>query len=720
ATYIAGRVVILQGVDAIETRNAELAMSQLHRHLRAMVAHVSGLTVDWACWDDMYDYIRTRNADFIEKNFNELSLEKLFIHTAAIYEKENCPIVFTTTEERDNNSDFAATEYTLFNKLTNKMYRGDITELSGFINIHDKPFVIAAHRVFDSKMQKQSQGLLILLSAISAEYIEETRYMSDYDFSMHPAKVFSDIKTLATHETGYKIVQDDTQIHIYSVLYDIFGNAALCVELRHDRSMAALGLNLTRKNFLLMLGLGLTILLLSFSIIHRAETRIMRREVAYRLGHDNLTGLANKSLIPQRVGMILQLAQNKGSMAAVLLIHLNRIREVNDSYGYDHGDHIIKEVASRLSRVISSGCVARSGGDKFLIAAEGAQKDHFEALSQAALNALLQPFPINDDNEVHLGANIGVACYPTNGKDSRLLIHRAELAMYEARTQGEDIYLFFTDAMEEDASRKLKLESALYDAIENNDLSVHYQPKVRVTSRDVAGCEALVRWLGKDGKFIPPPLFIPLAEECGLVTKIDMFVLRMACRQIREWLKEGIAVPIAVNMSTRSILSPGFSRAVMQILQEECVPTSFIELEITETCLMANLNTALDVIEQLHAYGIHFALDDFGTGYSSLQYLSSMPISCLKIDKKFVDDIFSGKKTAQSLIKSILSLAANLGMTTVSEGVEDRRQLDFLLDNGASVIQGYFFSKPLNGEECTIFLRNRKTRIASVMEYPAS
>ncbi len=715
ATYIAGRAIILQGVDAIETQNAELAMRQLHRHLRAMVAHVSGLTVDWACWDDMYTYIHARNADFIEKNFDDLSLKKLFIHTAAIYEKKNSPIIFVNTEKEDNNRDFITEEYISFNTLSDKIYRTDITTLSGFINIRNKPFVIAAHRIFDSKMQKQSHALLILSSAISAEYIEETRYMSDYDFSIHPAKVFSDIKTIATHETGYKIVQDATQTHIYSIIYDIFGNAAFCVELRHDRSIEVLGLSLTSKNFLLMLGLGLTILLLSIIIFRRAETGIMRREVAYRLGHDSLTGLANKTLIPQRVDMILQKAQNKGSMAAVLFIHLNRIKEVNDSYGYDNGDRIIKEVATRLSRVTSTGCVARSGGDKFLIAAEGAQKEYFETLSRSALNVLLQPFSIDDDNEVHLGANIGITCYPTNGKDSRLLIHRAELTMYEARAQGENICLFFTDAIEEGASRKLKLESALYDAVENNALTVYYQPKVRVTSRDVAGCEALVRWLGKDGEFIPPPLFIPLAEECGLVTKIDMFVLRMACRQIREWLKEGIAVPIAVNMSTRSILSPGFSHAVLQILQEECVPTSFIELEITETCLMANLNSAL-AVEQLHANGIHFALDDFGTGYSSLQYLSSMPISCLKIDKKFVDDIFSGKKTAQSLIKSILSLASNLGMSTVSEGVEDQDQLDFLLANGASIIQGYLFSKPLDSKECTAFLRDRKMKIASIME----
>ncbi|MBQ7607894.1 MAG: EAL domain-containing protein, partial [Desulfovibrionaceae bacterium] len=336
--------------------------------------------------------------------------------------------------------------------------------------------------------------------------------------------------------------------------------------------------------------------------------------------------------------------------------------------------------------------------------------------AQKNLEELNKTFAV-EGNKLHVNTSIGLAYLSNDCKDIMDLVHNAELAMYDAKRQGGKAISIYDMSMTEAVSGKKQLETALYEAVEKKAFTVHYQPKVDVAKKDIAGCEALVRWQTADGKWVSPAAFVPIAEETGLVTSIDMFVLRKACQQVLAWDKDGSgAVPIAVNMSVRSILSEGFADQVIQILKEEGTPSSLIDIEITETSFMSDMDTAFAAISRLNEAGIRIALDDFGTGYSSLQYLSAMPISFLKIDRKFVDDIFSGNEPAQPLVKSIIALAANLGMQIICEGVEDKNQLAFLVGNGATIIQGYIFSKPLNEADCREYLRNRKEHIARVIQ----
>lgn len=373
------------------------------------------------------------------------------------------------------------------------------------------------------------------------------------------------------------------------------------------------------------------------------------------------------------------------------------------------------DVDALLRSLEAPDCVARSSADRFLVAIADAHQDAVKNRAQKILEALKKPFNVNG-NALFLSIRMGLAFLPEECEDESDFVHYAELAMHDAHKNGGDSISVFDEVMKTAAFEKKQLEIDLRKAIEQNALTVHYQPKVDIAKNDVAGCEALVRWRTEDGKWVPPPVFIPVAEEIGLVTRIDMFVLRTACRQVAAWEKDGTgAVPVSVNMSVKSILLDGFADAVLRIMEEEGAPSSLIDIEITESCFMSDMETALKAVSRLHEAGIHVELDDFGTGYSSLQYLSAMPISILKIDKKFVDDIFSGKDTAQPLVKSIISLAVSLGMHTVSEGVEDRSQLEFLVRNGAHIIQGYLFSKPLAAADCGEFLRNRKARIEAVM-----
>lgn len=410
------------------------------------------------------------------------------------------------------------------------------------------------------------------------------------------------------------------------------------------------------------------------------------------------------------------MSKKEGMCLGLIYIGLDNFKSINDCYGYQKGDEILCSISQRLRDLIYETSLARANADNFLAVIRAKNKDMVTAQANYILSSLNEPFVIHS-HKVYIGASVGLAFQSADCEDGRTLVHHAELAMFDAKRRGGNAISIFTVSMRTSAYEKKQLEGELYKAVENGSFTLNYQPKVDISKNDVSGCEALVRWQTKEGKWISPAAFIPIAEKTGLVTRIDMFALRTACRQVLVWDKDGTgAVPIAVNMSVQSILSAGFADQVISILEEEGTPTSLIDVEITETSFMSDMDTAFSAISRLHEAGIHIALDDFGTGYSSLQYLSAMPISFLKIDRKFVDDIFSGKVTAQPLVKSIIALADSLGMEAICEGVEDKNQLAFLAGNGAHIIQGYLFSKPLSTIDCGEYLRNRKAHIASVMQ----
>ncbi|MBO4335537.1 MAG: bifunctional diguanylate cyclase/phosphodiesterase, partial [Desulfovibrio sp.] len=454
-------------------------------------------------------------------------------------------------------------------------------------------------------------------------------------------------------------------------------------------------------------------LLLGCCVLHTFVLEDAKAE--YRAKHDRLTDLPNDLFLSEQLHEVVKSARGEGLAVGLLFIDLDNFKSVNNSYGYLQGDAILCRVAQRLRDAVPEHHLARSNADNFQIILTGDNPDSLHAQANTILEILNRPFDIQG-NSLYIGASLGLAVLDAACNNPDELVHCAELAKFDAKKHGGNSISFYNESMRAAALERQQLETALHKAVEDNAFTVYYQPKIDIAKKDVVGCEALVRWQTNEGKWISPACFIPIAEEADLVTRIDMFVLRTACRQALEWENNGMGtVPVSVNMSVHSILSTGFADQVIRILEEENTPPELIDIEITESSFMSDMEKALNAVSRLHEAGIHIALDDFGTGYSSLQYLSSMPISFLKIDKKFVDDIFSGKETAQPLVKSIISLAHNLGMHTISEGVEDKNQLAFLVGNGAHVIQGYLFSKPLNAEDCKEYLRNRKERIATVM-----
>ena len=712
--YLINQSVVQHGVNSIEMDQAESDMNQLRSYLRMAELRMRQHMLDWACWDEAYQFMDDHNSEFIANNFDQSLLSELHLSGAAFYDLSGEQIVFVDGTAQLHGVAWLAEEEAVFRQLAEKIVHGGVDSLEGYINVGGKGLVVAAHKVYDGNKFRPPKGLLIMSSLLDEEFIESAEKITQLRFSIIPAAAYGLVKTDAALGTGYKILQAPDTIHVYSVIYDVFGNVAFCLELQRSRVIAAFGRQLSQKNFLLILALGVVIVIIGVALLQFAQRRYIFEEMAYRTVHDSLTGLPNKTLFEERLHEIVDAAQRDMFNLGVLFINLDRFKGVNDSYGYTEGDRLLCETAKRLQKLVSHGCVARAGGDSFLVAISAANRNLIEKQTRNILTAMNTPFSAKG-NALHLGASIGVTIFPDDGKNTGTLVHRAELAMCDVKEKGGNNIAFFAAHMGVAASQKMELETALYKAVEEDALTVHYQPKVNVATTDVAGCEALVRWQSSDGKWVPPPAFIPLAEENGLVQHIDMFVLRSACRQVNAWARDGSgAVPIAVNMSARSILSDGFADNVIRILQEEGTPPSLIDVEITETCLMTDLATANAAIARLHDAGIHIALDDFGTGYSSMQYLYSMPIACLKIDKRFIDGITVANGNSKSLVKGMLALASNLGMDTVAEGVEDLQQLSFLAANNCNVIQGYLFSKPLNGPDCGQFLRDRRTRIVAV------
>ncbi|MBO4368982.1 MAG: EAL domain-containing protein [Desulfovibrio sp.] len=691
-------------------------MSQLYSLLGAAVIRLKQHTYDWSNWDEAYEYIENKNHSFILKNLNKERLRELHITAAAFYDLDGERLIFIDGSNLEYGDDWVDAESALFDRIAKMIKRSNFESTDGFVMVKGVGMIIAANKIYDSEKQKSFRGFLIMASALDAHFKEKAYSISALRFSFLPVTLFTTLYAAKTKGENFKLLQTEDEIRVYSIVNDIFWEPAFCLELRRKREIAAFGEEISHKNFWLTLSLCISILLAGVAMLSYAYRRFLREEMTYQAKHDSLTGLPNGDLLIERFPKIIKIAQGIRASVGLLYLDVDNFKSINDSYGYQQGDAVLREIANRLRTLNSTEALARTSVDNFHIVITAANQDLVLEKAQKILDTLKEIFFIGN-NKLHISISIGLAYFTSGCSDILTLIHHAELAMYDAKQQGGNTISLYNKSMTEAVYGKKQLETALYEAVEKEAFIVNYQPKVDISKNDIAGCEALVRWQTGDGKWVPPPAFIPIAEETGLVTSIDMFVLRTACRQVLAWEKDGSgAVPIAVNMSVRSILSEGFAERVMGILEEEGTPPSLIDLEITETCFMSDMETAFAAISRLHEGGMHIALDDFGTGYSSLQYLSAMPISFLKIDRKFVDDIFSGKMTAQPLVRSIIALAANLGMHVICEGVEDKNQLAFLAGNGAHIIQGYLFSKPLSAADCGEFLQNRKAHIAEVMQ----
>lgn len=414
-----------------------------------------------------------------------------------------------------------------------------------------------------------------------------------------------------------------------------------------------------------------------------------------RLAHfDPLVELPNRLLFTERAQNDLQRARTTGRNGALLLIDLDHFKDINESMGHSFGDALLKCVAKRLSSHVEGGMtLARLGGDEFALLCENCGAAHAASLALRIIDSLNQPFRI-DKQDLFIGASIGIAVYPEDLQSVDQLMRNADSALFKAKANGRSTYAFYSQELTSQAQQRVELSSALRQAIEQEQLELHYQSIHELSGGDIIGFEALVRWRHPEQGMISPAAFIPLAEENGLILAIDSWVLNEACRQMRSWLQEGRALRfMAVNISSRFFAHGDLDMRVTSILADTGLAASFLELEITESAIMENPEGAMEQLARLRALGVHLAIDDFGTGHSSLLRLKRMHVQKLKIDQGFVKGLPDSREDA-AITRSVIGLAHNLGLRVVAEGIEHPCQADFLLAQGCDYGQGYGFSRP--------------------------
>lgn len=437
------------------------------------------------------------------------------------------------------------------------------------------------------------------------------------------------------------------------------------------------------------------------------EKEIVERKRAENAAYyDALTGLPNRLLFQERLPHALSLAERSGEMLAVMLLNLDRFQTINDTLGHTIGDRLLREVAERLAGCVRrSDTVARVAGDEFAlllmqithtedVARIARRTEDAVEIARGILRVLEPPF-IFDEHQLYLTASIGIGLFPCDGEDAQTLLKNAGSARYRAKEQGGNNYQFYTADMNAKALKQLSLENNLHHALEHNEFVLHYQPQTEVGSGQVVGMEALVRWQHPDFGLIGPAEFIPLAEDTGLIVPIGEWVLRTACAQNKAWQEAGLSpMRISVNLSARQFQQPNLVETIARTLAETGLDPAYLELELTESSLMKNAETAIETLWKIKEIGVNLAIDDFGTGYSSLSYLKQLPIDVLKIDQSFVRDTTSDADDA-AIVMAIIGLAHNLKLKVIAEGVETEEQLTFLRLLRCDEIQGYLCSEPL-------------------------
>lgn len=458
---------------------------------------------------------------------------------------------------------------------------------------------------------------------------------------------------------------------------------------------------------------GLRVMIRDVTLYKAAENTL--RELAYQ---DSLTGLPNRSFFKQNFEAAIESARSKNKRVCVLFIDLDRFKRINDTLGHKVGDELLVEVASRLRRSIRSTdlllslppeSVARLGGDEFTIVADNLDSTaHIKVLAQRLLDSLAKPIQVGE-YELVTTPSIGISVYPGDGQDADTLLKHADVAMYHAKHQGRNNYQFFSSVMNEKTHRRLTLESQLRVAIENGDLHLEYQPQINLTTMQVAAVESLARWHHQDLGTITPDVFIPVAEESGLIVPLGDMLMELGCEQLRNWQEQGLNdFRLAMNFSGLQFRRDHIVKSLQGLLERYQLPPARLELEITEAVIARDAVETANTLRELRELGIKLTIDDFGSGYSSLKHLSEFALDAVKIDRDFTAGLCSCEVGSASVADAILAIAQQLNLEVIAEGVETQCTLEYLQARGCKAAQGYYFSRPLDAISCTAFIERTR------------
>ena len=513
-------------------------------------------------------------------------------------------------------------------------------------------------------------------------------------------RLASGLERLAAGDTALVLLDlslpDSIGLETFARVYEHSPNVPIIVLTGNDdRELAVSAVKSGAQDYLVKARLERELLMRAMR--YAIERKRYQLQLERQANYDALTGLPNRNLLRDRLRLAL-FGQRLPRAVAVVFIDLDHFKFVNDSLGHSVGDKLLKAMAERLRLLLrDADTVARLGGDEFvLILNDSSNEDVVYRAMQRISAALAEPIRI-DGKELVVTCSAGISLCPQDGPDVDTLLKNADAAMYRAKERGRNNFQFYTAEMNERVNERLALEHALRRALERNELALHYQQRVDLRSGAMLGAEALLRWMHPDWGLVRPARFIPLAEDTGLIVPIGEFVLRAACRQARAWLDQGLEPGvISVNLSARQFRQPGLVRLVSRVLEESGLDPRHLEMELTESTVMHDVDVAVATLQGLKSLGVSLSVDDFGTGYSSLAYLKNLPIDKLKIDRSFVRDIGTGAAANEGVLaQAIVSLGHSLGLGVVAEGVETDAQVRFLRRLKCDEGQGFFYGEPV-------------------------
>ncbi len=441
-----------------------------------------------------------------------------------------------------------------------------------------------------------------------------------------------------------------------------------------------------------------------------SERKEAEATIAFQAYHDLLTGLPNRALFKDRLGQAIVHAKRHSQTLATLFLDMDRFKVVNDTLGHLVGDGLLQAVAQRLRGSLREGdTLSRIGGDEFMLLLPHIRgRDNAAYIAEKILTSLKQPFHV-EGHEIFVGISIGIAVFPDDGDTIESLVKHADIAMYHAKDSGRNDYKFFTSDLQNSFNGRLAVENEMRHALEKHQFEVYYQPQVAIADQRIRGMEALIRWNHPSRGMVPPNEFIPIAEDCGLITPINEWVLAAACRQAILWREASLPpITMAVNLSARQIEHPQFVEKFTQCMRENGMAGQGLEIEITESTLMRDMDGSIEKLRKLADLGVEISIDDFGTGYSSLSYLKKLPIHTLKIDRSFIHDLNGHINNGSTIVAGITAMAKGLNLNVVAEGVETRAQLDYLSSLGCDAYQGFLFSRPVAVDKATDLLARQK------------
>jgi len=444
-----------------------------------------------------------------------------------------------------------------------------------------------------------------------------------------------------------------------------------------------------------------------------SAARAMAIQLAHLAEHDFLTGLPNRVLLNDRVNQAITLAQRRTKRLAVLFLDLDGFKHINDSLGHSTGDKLLQSITKRLVDCVrGSDTVSRQGGDEFVVLLSEVEQAEDAAITATRMLHSVAKAHFIDQHDLHVTTSIGLSVFPDDGLDAETLIKNADTAMYQAKENGRQSYQFFKPAMNVRAVERQSIEESLRRALERQEFTVHYQPKINLKTGVIAGAEALIRWRHPVRGMVSPGEFIPVAEDCGLILPIGNWVLREACKQARAWIDAGLPLlSMAVNISAMEFRDENFLKGTFKALEETGLDSRCLELELTESVLMKRAESTQSILKALREIGVQVAVDDFGTGYSSLSYLRKFPIDALKIDQSFVRQITTVPDET-TIVTAIISMGRSLKLRVVAEGVETPEELAFLQAHECEEAQGYYFSRPVLPQEFAKMLRTGISQLA--------